>query len=142
MYMEVSTRCLLRYNRYSFDHLGFASTLVLVKLLVPGIKTMAYVHYPFISHDMIEKVRTKRADFNNSQTISKSAFLSKAKLYYYLIILEVYKLIGRAVDFAQTNSSWTHNHMSLIWNNLKAKDKLYKLYPPCTVDKLLKMKKI
>ena len=50
-------------------------------------------------------------------------------------------MIGRAVDFAQTNSSWTHNHMSQLWVNLHKKDKMVKLYPPCTVEPLLKIKK-
>jgi alpha-1,2-mannosyltransferase len=77
--------------------------------------TAAYVHYPFISEEMIEKVREKRADFNNSSVISRSPFLSKAKLVYYIIVLKIYKLIGKAVDFAQTNSSWTHNHMRNLW---------------------------
>ena len=90
---------------------------------------------------MIQKVREQKADFNNSQVISKSPLLSKAKLYYYIIVLKIYKLIGRAVDFAQTNSSWTHDHMSLIWTNLAKKDKLVKLHPPCTVDPLLNIKK-
>ena len=63
--------------------------------------------------------------------------LSKAKLFYYIFVLKIYKLIGRAVDFAQTNSSWTHNHMSLLWSHLDKKDRLVKLYPPCTVQPLL-----
>lgn len=67
---------------------------------------------------MIQKVREQRADFNNSQTISRSVFLSKLKLYYYIFVLKIYKLIGNSVDLAQTNSSWTHNHMSELWSNL------------------------
>lgn len=85
---------------------------------MPSTKTAAYVHYPFISEDMIQKVREQRADFNNSAVISKSPVLSKAKLFYYIFVLKVYKMIGRAVDFAQTNSSWTHSHMSSLWPNL------------------------
>ena len=115
--------------------------MVLVKLLLPSTKTAAYVHYPFISEDMIQKVREQKADFNNSALISKSPLLSKAKLFYYILVFHAYKLIGRAVDFAQTNSSWTHNHMSLLWPNLAKKDKLIKLYPPCTVKPLLDIKK-
>ena len=89
--------------------------MVAVKLLLPFTKTVAYVHYPFISEDMIQKVREQRSDFNNSQAISKSPILSKAKLYYYQIVLVIYKIIGYFVDFAQTNSTWTHGHMSKIW---------------------------
>jgi len=88
-------------------------------MLLPTTKTMAYVHYPFISEEMIQKVRDQRADFNNSQLISRSPLLSKVKLFYYLSVLKVYKLIGKAVDLAQTNSSWTHNHMSGLWPKLE-----------------------
>jgi len=90
---------------------------------------------------MIQKVREQRPDFNNSQTISRSSLLSKLKLYYYIIVLNVYKFIGKSVDLAQTNSSWTHNHMSGLWSSLEKEGKLIKLYPPCTVNKLLKLKK-
>ena len=90
---------------------------------------------------MIQKVREQRPDFNNSQTISRSALLSKLKLYYYIFVLNVYKLIGKFVDLAQTNSSWTHDHMSGLWSSLEKEGKLIKLYPPCTVNKLLKLKK-
>lgn len=90
---------------------------------------------------MIEKVREQRVDFNNSALISKSPLLSKAKLYYYIFVLKVYKLIGKTVDFAQTNSSWTHGHMSKLWSQLAKKGMLTKLYPPCTVSPLLKIAK-
>lgn len=90
---------------------------------------------------MIQKVKEKRADFNNSQAISRSPFLSKGKVYYYQIIFLVYKITGWFVDFAQTNSSWTHNHMKGIWPHLLKRGKLAKLYPPCTVGPLLKVPK-
>ncbi len=90
---------------------------------------------------MIQKVREQRSDFNNCQAISKSPILSKAKLYYYQIVLVIYKIIGYFVDFAQTNSSWTHGHMSKIWPKLLNQQKLVKLYPPCTVNSLLSFKK-
>ncbi len=49
----------------NFFILGFASTLFLTKILLPTTKTVAYVHYPFISKDMIRKVKERKADFNN-----------------------------------------------------------------------------
>ena len=140
--MLYALKCLWKYQPDIFyDTTGYPSALLLVKLFIPSIKTAAYVHYPFISEEMINKVREGRADFNNSKAISNSAFLSLGKLYYYMLVLKIYKLIGRLVDFAQTNSSWTHNHMSLFWTHLVKKDKLVKLYPPCTVKPLLDIKK-
>jgi alpha-1,2-mannosyltransferase len=70
---------------------------------------------------MIQKVKDQRSDFNNSQAISKSPLLSKAKLFYYKFVLVIYKMIGYFVDFAQTNSTWTHGHMSTIWPRLLSK---------------------
>jgi alpha-1,2-mannosyltransferase len=90
---------------------------------------------------MLQKVREQRSDFNNSQAISKSPILSKAKLAYYYIVFIIYKIIGRFVDFAQANSTWTHEHMKKIWPSLHNSGKLTKLYPPCTVDRLLVLKK-
>jgi alpha-1,2-mannosyltransferase len=124
-----------------YDTTGYASALLAAKFILPGITTAAYVHYPFISEDMLQKVREQRSDFNNSQAISKSPLLSKAKLYYYYLVFIAYKLIGRFVDFAQTNSSWTHEHMKKLWPRLFDSGKLTKLYPPCTVDRLLVLKK-
>ena len=52
--MIYALKCLWKYQPDIFyDTTGYASTLVLVKLLIPSTKTAAYVHYPFISHDMI-----------------------------------------------------------------------------------------
>jgi alpha-1,2-mannosyltransferase len=141
MLVEVPTRHHLRYHWYCHRYSGYASVLLLTKVFLPSTTTAAYVHYPFISEDMIQKVREQRVDFNNSQLISRSPLLSKAKLVYYLVVLKVYKMIGRTVDFAFTNSSWTHNHMSALWPQLNKKDKLHKVYPPCTVDSLLEIKK-
>lgn len=90
---------------------------------------------------MLQKVREQRSDFNNSQAISKSPILSKAKLAYYYLVFIIYKIIGKFVDFAQTNSTWTHEHMKKIWPSLYISGKLTKLYPPCTVDRLLVLRK-
>jgi alpha-1,2-mannosyltransferase len=113
---------------------------VAVKLFLPSTTTAAYVHYPFISEEMLQKVREQRSDFNNSQLISRSPLLSRAKLYYYYVVYFIYKLIGWSVNCAQTNSTWTHAHMSKLWPRLLRNGKLSKLYPPCTVDSLLAFK--
>ncbi len=59
-------RALFQYQPDIFyDTTGFASTMVLTKILLPTTKTYAYVHYPFISNDMIRKVRDQKVDYNN-----------------------------------------------------------------------------
>lgn len=71
--MIYAVKCLIKYQPDVFYDttgtlcvkIGFASTLFLTKILLPTTKTTAYVHYPFISLDMIEKVKQRRSDFNN-----------------------------------------------------------------------------
>jgi alpha-1,2-mannosyltransferase len=132
-----------------YNQKGFSSTLILSKILLPFTKTASYVHYPFISLDMIDKVKNRKSDFNNDQrlfinvnfSISNSFIKTKLKLFYYQAIFIVYKLNGYFVDFSQTNSTWTHDHMSKIWKNLYLNNKMVKLYPPCSVQALLNYKK-
>lgn len=54
-------------------------------------------------------------------SISNSPIKTKLKLFYYQTIFFLYKFNGFFVDFAQTNSSWTHNHMCQIWTGLNSK---------------------
>lgn len=112
-----------------FSYLGFAFNFFLVKLLLPFTECWAYVHYPFISEDMIAKIRDRRVDYNNDASISQSAWKSKLKLLYYQIILIVYKLVKFTVKNAQANSSWTQGHMVQLWG-----PKIKKLYPPCSME--------
>ena len=59
--------------------MGYAFTFHVVVLL-GRIPVGAYVHYPTISTDMLERVRTRKAWHTNSDTISSSSLLSQAKL--------------------------------------------------------------
>ena len=85
---------------------------------------------------MVSKVRERRADFNNNSSISKSVWKTKAKLFYYTVILMAYKLVRFTVKHAQANSSWTQAHMNNIWGK-----SVKILYPPCTITELQKFKK-
>ena len=40
-----------------FDSTGFPSSYLVVAHLIPRCRIVAYVHYPFISPDMIKKVK-------------------------------------------------------------------------------------
>lgn len=91
------------------------------------------MHYPFISEDMVAKIRERRVDYNNDASISQSAWKTKVKLIYYHTILLAYKMVRFTVKQAQANSSWTQNHMIKIWG-----PNVTKLYPPCLLTDLLK----
>lgn len=100
-------------------------------LYLTGCQLLAYVHYPFISSDMLERVRTGTLSYNNSAAITQSPILSRAKLAYYQFIFMAYRTCGKLVDSALVNSSWTEAHIRDAWQGAKIK----LLYPPCDVEK-------
>jgi len=122
---------------YFVDTTGLAFCYALVKFLVPSCKIGAYVHYPFISHDMLNSVMEKRARVNNSSRIADSPILSRVKIYYYKALLYAYGFMGNRVDFAWGNSTWTSNHIKQVWPKWGkgSQQEIQTLYPPCNVSK-------
>ena len=102
--------------------------------LIGGIKVIPYVHYPVLSTDMIQRVRERRPTYNNSERIAEYVSVSKIKLVYYAVLMNVYKLMGRCVEVAMCNSTWTKNHISQIWTG-----NVMVVYPPCDVEPFLKL---
>jgi alpha-1,2-mannosyltransferase len=66
------------------DTMGYAFTMPLFKY-VGGCKVGCYVHYPTISTDMLQAVKSRRAAFNNRRSIANSALFTKLKLIYYKV---------------------------------------------------------
>ncbi|EED80999.1 predicted protein [Postia placenta Mad-698-R] len=80
------------------DTMGYAFTFPVVRWLALT-KVGAYVHYPTISTDMLERVRSRRAWHTNSGAIASSAVLSKAKLFHDLSCgSSHYSLLNRAAS--------------------------------------------
>jgi len=110
------------------ETIGFTFTLPVFKLLRCTVIT--YVHYPTISSDMIQNVRTStHASFNNREIFIRSPTLRSVKLIYYRILAYLYGLAGRRADLVLVNSSWTQAHISSLW-----KTKAHVVYPPCDVE--------
>lgn len=109
------------------DTAGFPFIYPIVKLF--KCRLIAYVHYPFISNDMIQKLRTK--SFNNSAIIASNSLLQNAKIFYYKYMQEIYSLCGKCCDLAFTNSTWTNGHMVRLWNQCSS---IKILYPPCDLS--------
>jgi alpha-1,2-mannosyltransferase len=66
------------------DTMGYAFTLPLFKYL--GLsKTGCYVHYPTITTEMLDKVRTRRPGHNNRRAITNSPLATAVKLVYYRV---------------------------------------------------------
>lgn len=61
------------------DSMGYAFTFHVVSLL-GNIPVGAYVHYPTVSTDMLNRVKDRTQSYANTGTISSSAVLSQAKL--------------------------------------------------------------
>jgi alpha-1,2-mannosyltransferase len=59
--------------------MGYAFTYPLVSLLA-RIPIGAYIHYPTISTDMLDRVRLREAWHTNDERISSSAILSMMKI--------------------------------------------------------------
>ncbi|KAL3899361.1 MAG: hypothetical protein SGCHY_002099 [Lobulomycetales sp.] len=116
------------------DTLGHAFTYPVARLVFAVPRIAAYVHYPTISSDMLARVQSRHAAFNNAAGIATSAHLSLLKSVYYRVFAWFYARAGRACDAVMVNSSWTHAHISQIWGTHAAT--VVVVYPPCDVSAL------
>eukprot|EP00056_Hartaetosiga_gracilis_P004029 m.70666 g.70666 ORF g.70666 m.70666 type:complete len:529 (+) comp11674_c1_seq1:99-1685(+) len=117
------------------DTMGYAFILPMFRLLSGNrIKVAAYVHYPTISTDMVEKVQRNEADFNNTSAITRSAVLSNLKLIYYRLFALVYGLAGSSAQVVMANSSWTARHIRTLWKFSSTPCNI--VYPPCDMNAL------
>ena len=92
------------------DTMGYSFTMPLFKYC-GGSLTGAYVHYPTISTDMLDQVKSKRSSYNNRGFIARSPLVSGLKLRYYKIFAWLYGMCGRVADTVMVNSSWTEEHI-------------------------------
>lgn len=118
------------------DSMGYAFTYPIFHYIA-SIPVMAYVHYPTISTDMLERVRERRPTYNNRGLIANSAQASQIKLIYYKIFAYLYGRCGRCAQTAYCNSSWTRGHIERIWG-LSTRS-IHLVYPPCDVKQFLSM---
>ena len=108
------------------DTTGLPFTYLVLRLLGRA-KVVAYVHYPFISEDMISDIKRGVEGVHSRGIFGRIKPLRYFKVFYYYLILIFYKLNGLCVSFAFSNSSWTNNHIKKIWPGVN----LVILYPPC-----------
>lgn len=102
--------------------------LVVPKLV--GARTASYVHYPTISTDMLEVVRTRRQQFNNDARIASSPWKTHLKTMYYRAFACFYGIIATCVDVKIANSSWTAPHLRRLWSG-----DIDVVFPPCNIEK-------
>ena len=104
---------------FFFDTTGFSFSHWVVKMLLPHCKVLTYVHYPFISSDMLDCVVKKEKKFNNKSRIADSKILSWVKIWYYRTLIFLYGKMGDYADLVFTNSSWTNEHIQKLWKKWK-----------------------
>ena len=104
---------------------NFTFALIVPYLL--GARTIAYVHYPIVSADMLALVRERAPAFNNDARIAKSAILSTLKGFYYHAFAVMYAVAALCVNQPIANSSWTRAHLEAIWRCRR----LTTIFPPC-----------
>ena len=122
------------YSDVYCDTTGLPFTYFILKYLGHA-KVSAYTHYPFISNDMIHQVQNNISGIHSRGNLNKNKFIRKIKLYYYNLIMKMYKFMGnKCLSFAYVNSTWTFNHMKELWDNLYKQNKLQILYPPCSIS--------
>ena len=118
-----------------FDSMGYAFTYPLFRWL-GRCHTIAYVHYPVVSTDMLGAVACGKNSYNNTSAIAASPTLTQMKLVYYKLFAMVYGFVGRRANIIMVNSSWTRDHIQQIWHP----QNLAMVYPPCDTDAFLSLK--
>lgn len=79
VYLGTLSIYLLVFNL--LDTMGYAFTFPVFSLL-GGCKIGCYVHYPTISEDMLQNVKSQSSSVNNDKTVAASPFKTKVKLLY------------------------------------------------------------
>ncbi|PSC69622.1 GDP-Man:Man(3) c(2)-PP-Dol alpha-1,2-mannosyltransferase [Micractinium conductrix] len=108
------------------DTTGWAFQYPLTRLA--GARVAAYVHYPTISTDMLQRVWERNAGYTNSDDVAASPLKSLAKLAYYHAMALLYGCVGAFAQVVMVNSSWTRRHIAALWWQWRRPQRVY---PPC-----------
>ena len=122
------------YSDIYCDTTGLPFTYFILRIFGHA-KVTAYTHYPFISYEMLNEIQNNQSGVHSQGKMNKFQAFRRLKKYYYKFILKLYELMGnRYLSFAYVNSTWTFNHMKVLWKDLYKKKKLVILYPPCSIS--------
>jgi len=117
------------------DSMGYAFTFPIFAV-IGGCRVGCYVHYPTISTDMLNQVRSRDVSVCNDAAIARSWYLSRAKLVYYRAFAALYGFVGRFAEVVFVNSSWTHGHITSLWRVPK---RTTTVFPPCDTEDLAQL---
>lgn len=74
------------------DTTGWAFVYPLAK--IAGSKVACYTHYPTVSMDMLGRVWSRQAHYNNDDEIANSSIKSIVKVIYYHLFALLYGITG------------------------------------------------
>ncbi|GLC39586.1 hypothetical protein PLESTB_000810100 [Pleodorina starrii] len=101
-----------------------------------GSRVVAYVHYPTISSDMLGRVWSGTATYNNDADIAESPVKTAVKLLYYHAVALWYGMCGCVTAVTCVNSSWTRDHIQRMWFTRRPP---LLVYPPVDTSELLQL---
>lgn len=78
---------------------------------------------------MLQRVRERRPQYNNSADIARHATTSLLKVWYYKLYAFTYALAGAFASLVMVNSSWTRAHIESLW--FRTTQRIVTVYPPC-----------
>jgi alpha-1,2-mannosyltransferase len=102
------------------DTMGYAFTLPFVKSVLE-IPTAAYVHYPTISTDMLNRLPG----------------ISLLKILYWRLFAYAYAYVCQQMDVLMTNSTWTRAHMEQLTGKRASRGEIRVIFPPCDMRTLV-----
>ncbi|KAI7871085.1 glycosyltransferase family 4 protein [Spinellus fusiger] len=112
-----------------FDTMGYAFTYPLVSLFTHA-KIAAYVHYPTISSDMLQRVHEQR-NAQNTTPFTHHWLWTTGKLIYYHAFAKIYSVCGSFAHTVMVNSTWTQGHINTLWHTHARV-----VYPPCDTQRM------
>jgi alpha-1,2-mannosyltransferase len=111
---------------YIWLRLAFASTPLCIG---------CYVHYPYISTDMIDSVASERVMPNNPQPAV--GLKKQLKLAYYQAMVLLYRYAAGALVNGPVacNSTWTRDHIRRVWGPVLGEARIALLFPPVNAER-------
>ncbi|QPG76563.1 hypothetical protein FOA43_003953 [Brettanomyces nanus] len=105
------------------DTLGLPFSYIPAGLFMQ-IPICAYVHYPWVSDDMLNKISSK---------IRKNP-LYVLKYSYWYVLMRLYSICGSFLTVSACNSSWTLNNLLKVWTWADERTSPTIIYPPTGIE--------
>lgn len=130
----VAIECSIKHpSMLVIDTMGVPFTYPIFRIFGAN-KIIAYVHYPIISTDMLDKVAMQRPSSSTVTSNVQQTMRTELKLIYYHMFAWLYSKVGFYANTCLVNSTWTEQHIRQLWKN---HSRIEKLYPPCNTSSLV-----